>query len=279
MGDVGDLTLQEAADALDVHYMTAYRYVRLGVLPAERRGRTWAVSRADLDAFIAERSSGPIGGLLGRGMVDWSLRLQRRLLAGDRLGAKNVVEASLAAGTDPVGVYVDVVAPAMRAIGAGWESGVVDVAEEHRASVVVTQVLALLDSRFTRRGVRRGVIVAGAVAGERHSLPVRIVADVVRLSGYEVHDLGGDVPVDSFAHAAASADPLLAVAVSSTMPGNEDAVRATVTAVRERVDVPVLVGGGAVADAAASAALGGDGWAPDARGVVELLETFAFQGG
>jgi hypothetical protein len=52
-----------------------------------------------------------------------------------------------------------------------------------------------------------------------------------------------------------------------------------VTAVRERVDVPVLVGGGAVAAAAASAALGGDGWAPDARGVVELLETFAFQGG
>jgi len=36
--------------------------------------------------------------------------------------------------------------------------------------------------------------------------------------------------------------------------------------------VPVLVGGGAVPDAASSRALGGDGWAADARGVVALLE-------
>lgn len=276
MGDAGDLTLQEAADALDVHYMTAYRYVRLGVLPASRRGRAWAVARDDLDSFIAERARGPLDAALARGTVDWSLRLQRRLLAGDRLGAKNVVEASLAAGTDPLGVYVDVVGPAMRAIGDGWATGAVDVALEHRASVIMTQVLALLDSRFTRRGVRRGVVVAGAVAGERHALPLRMVADVVRLSGYEVHDLGADVPVESFAHAVGESDLLLAVAVSTTTPGNDDAVRATVAAVRERAgpSVPVLVGGGAVPDAAASTSLGGDGWALDARGVVELLESF-----
>jgi len=42
----------------------------------------------------------------------------------------------------------------------------------------------------------------------------------------------------------------------------------------------VLVGGGAVPDAATSAALGGDGWAADARGVVDLLEErLGFQGG
>jgi excisionase family DNA binding protein len=270
--DAADLTLQEAADALDVHYMTAYRYVRLGLLPAERRGRTWAVSRADLEAFVHERSTGPMEAAIGRGTVDWSLRLQRRLLVGDRMGAKNVLEASLASGTDAVGVYVDVVAPAMRAIGEGWAAGAVDVAEEHRATVIMGQVLAVLESRFTRRGVRRGTFVVGAVAGDRHALPVRMVADVVRLSGYEVHDLGADVPVESFIHAVAGVEPLLAVAVSSTIPGNEDVVRTTVSAVRQWVDGAVLVGGGAVPGAAASEALGGDGWAPDARGVVELLE-------
>lgn len=272
MGSAGDLTLQEAADALDVHYMTAYRYVRLGLLPAERRGRSWAVAQDDLDAFVRERAasrSGPVG---DRTSVDWALRLQRRLLAGDRLGAKNVVEASLAAGTDPVGVYVDVVAPAMRGVGDAWAAGVVDVAEEHRASVIVGQVLAVLDSRFTRRGMRRGVVVAGAVPGERHSLPVRMVADVARLSGYEVQDLGADVPLESFVHAVSDVDLLVAVAVSVTTPGRDDAVRATVEAVRERARVPVLVGGGAVPDAATSSALGGDGWAADARGTVEVLE-------
>ncbi len=272
MGDVSDLTLQEAADALDVHYMTAYRYVRLGLLPAERRGRAWSVSRADLEAFVHERSTGPMAAALGRGTVDWSLRLRRRLLVGDRIGAKNVVEASLASGTDAVGVYVDVVAPAMRAIGEGWAAGAVDVAEEHRATVIMGQVLAVLESRFTRRGVRRGAFVVGAVAGERHALPVRMVADVVRLSGYEVHDLGADVPIESFTHAVTGVEPLLAVAVSSTVPGNEDVVQTTVSAMRRWVDVPVLVGGGAVPDAGTAESLGGDGWAPDARGVVDLLE-------
>lgn len=204
--------------------------------------------------------------------VDWSLRFRRRLLVGDRFGAKSVIEASLTAGTDPVGVYVDVVAPAMREIGEGWAAGAIGVAEEHRAAVIVSQVLAVLDSRFSRRGRRRGVVVAGAVPGERHALPLRIVADVARLSGYEVHDLGADVPVGSFVDAAADAMPLLAVAVSATTPGNDDAVRSTVDALHDRLDVPVLVGGGAVADAAASAALGGDGWAPDARAAVQLLE-------
>ena len=272
MADTGDLTLQEAADALDVHYMTAYRYVRLGVLPARRRGRTWAVDPVDLDAFMAERATEKAETVVGRSSVDWAMRLQRRLLAGDRLGAKNVVEASLAAGTDAVGAYVDVVAPAMRSIGDGWAAGVVDVAEEHRASVIIGQVLAVLDSRFTRRGLRRGVVVAGAVPGERHSLPLQMVADVVRLSGYEVHDLGADVPPDSFAGAVDDVELLVAVAVSATTPGNDEAVRDTIAAVHERVDVPVLVGGGAVPDAAAAKALGGDGWAADARDVTELLE-------
>ena len=205
--------------------------------------------------------------------ADWSLRFHRRLLAGDRFGAKSVIEASLTAGTDPVGVYVDVVAPAMRRIGDGWAAGAIGVAEEHRAAVIVQQVLAVLDSRFSRRSGRRGLVVAGAVAGERHSLPLRMVADVVRLSGYEVQDLGGDVPVDAFAHAVVDAD-LVAVAVSASTPGNEDAVVSTVAAVRAQAgrSVPVLVGGGAVPDAATSEALGGDGWAADARGAVELLE-------
>ncbi|MCO8127134.1 B12-binding domain-containing protein [Acidimicrobiia bacterium EGI L10123] len=174
--------------------------------------------------------------------ADWSLRFHRRLLAGDRFGAKSVIEASLTSGTDPVGVYVDVVAPAMRRIGDGWAAGAIGVAEEHRAAVIVGQVLAVLDSRFSRRSGRRGLVLAGAVEGERHSLPLRMVADVVRLSGYEVQDLGADV--------------------------------------RERSGVPVLVGGAAVPDAATSAALGGDGWAADARGAVELLEErLGFQGG
>jgi len=42
------MTLQEAAERLGVHYMTAYRYVRTGKLPAEKVGVHWMVDRTDV---------------------------------------------------------------------------------------------------------------------------------------------------------------------------------------------------------------------------------------
>jgi len=265
------LTLQDAADRLGVHYMTVYRYVRLGVLPASRLGRSWVVQGEDLAAFVAEREGGAEPEDAGRRSVDWAARLQQRLLAGDRLGAKNVVDAALAAGAEPDEVCLDVIAPAMRGIGECWADGRCDVAHEHRATVIAGQVLSLLDSRFSRRGVRRGVVVVGCAPGERHALPARLLAGVVRRAGWEVEDLGADVPARSLALAAQEADRLVAVAVSSTTPGNEGAVVEAVTAVRGRVDVPVLVGGAAVPDEGAARGLGADGWAVDARGAVEVL--------
>lgn len=274
MSDVDALTLQEAADVLGLHQATVYRHVRLGLLPAHRRGRAWVVTRDDLEAF--RRSRMPVTELDDRSQrhADWSLRLQGRLLAGDRWGAKAVIDTALTAGCDPVDLYVEVTAPAMRAIGDGWAAGAVDVGQEHRASVIVGQLLALLDSRLARWGRTRGTVVAGAVAGERHALALRIVTGVLRIGRFEVQDLGADVPVRSFARVATSIEGLVAVAVSASTTGNEGAVRATVDALHDEVAAPVLVGGGAVADEAASQALGGDGWAADARGVLELVGAF-----
>ncbi|HLU43332.1 MAG TPA: helix-turn-helix domain-containing protein, partial [Microthrixaceae bacterium] len=45
------LNLKQVAQRLGVHYMTAYRYVRTGRLPARREGNVWLVEGADLAAF------------------------------------------------------------------------------------------------------------------------------------------------------------------------------------------------------------------------------------
>ena len=47
------LTLHEAAEELGVHYMSAYRYVRLGLLDATKRGGVWKVERSSIAAFRA----------------------------------------------------------------------------------------------------------------------------------------------------------------------------------------------------------------------------------
>jgi excisionase family DNA binding protein len=255
-----DVTLQEAAEFLGVHYMTAYRYVRLGTLQAHKSGNVWRVRREDLDMF---RAAVPAAGV-ARPPAPWAERLESRLLAGDGGGAWGVVEAALASGGDPRSIYLDVITPAMVSIGERWEKGELDIAIEHRASGVANRLVGRLGPRFTRRGRTLGTVLVGAPAGEHHALPVSMVADLIRLEGYEVSDLGADTPPASFAMAAAGLDRLVAVGISVTSPMNLGSARDTIVVLREHLNnVPVMVGGNAIQSDDMRLDLGADLWVRD----------------
>ena len=151
------VTLHEAAKRLGVHYMTAYRYVRTGRLPAERDGVHWLIDPIELERLAAQPSPRP----RGQARAVAPARLAARLVAGDEAGAWAIVESTLASGADPDDVLVDVIAAAMRNIGDGWAAGTLDVSDEHRATVVVERIVGRMGPRFTRRGRKRGMIVLG----------------------------------------------------------------------------------------------------------------------
>jgi methanogenic corrinoid protein MtbC1 len=195
-----------------------------------------------------------------------------RLLAGDEVGAWNVVEAALASGAEPAEIHLELLAPALRAIGERWAGGTVSVAEEHRASVVARRVLSRLGPRFLRPGRKRGTVLLGAVAGERHEIPGAIVADQLRAVGLEVVDLGADTPAASFVGAAERFAPAC-VLLSVTGAGHEAAVAETVAALRNGARWRVLVGGAAVPDEQTAERLGSARWTGrDARHVVAAVE-------
>ena len=267
------LTLQEVADLLGVHYMTAYRYVRLGLLEASKVAGTWQVTPAAL-AELRDRSAVvPASPVRGRRRAPWAERLEHRLVAGDARGSWSVIEAALAAGAELDEVYLDIVAPALRTIGQRWADGTLDVAVEHRASVITGRLLGRLGPRFHRRGRRRGTVVLGAPAGEHHALPLALLADVVLGRGWDVSDLGADVPARSFARTAAATQQLRMVGVSISTPESIRAGEETIAALRGALNgVPILAGGHAVVDEAQARAIGADGWAPHGRAVAALLD-------
>jgi MerR family transcriptional regulator, light-induced transcriptional regulator len=256
-----DVTLQEAAEFLGVHYMTAYRYVRLGTLDAHKSGNVWRVRRDDLDAF---RSAVPAVGV-ARPPAPWAERLESRLLVGDGGGAWGVIEAALASGGDPRSIYLDVITPAMVSIGERWERGELDIAFEHRASGVANRLIGRLGPRFTRRGRTLGTVLVGAPAGEHHALPVSMVADLIRLEGYEVSDLGADTPPASFVMAASGLERLVAVGISVTSPASLGSARDTIVSLRDQLNnVPIMVGGKAILSDDMRHDLGADLWVRDA---------------
>jgi excisionase family DNA binding protein len=269
----GELTLQEAADALGVHYMTAYRYVRLGLLPAAKSGGTWRVMTADLDEFRAGGPTAPQIDGGSRRRAPWAERLEARLLAGDARGAWGVVEAALAAGAELEDIYLDVLAPAMGAIGDRWERGELDISLEHRATGIAMRLIGRLGPRFVRRGRTRGAVVLGAPAGERHALPVALVADLLRQHGWEVSDLGADVPDESFVHAVLNTPDVVAVGISITTVDCLESAGRALAALRAATEgISLVVGGRAVRDDEAGRALGADLVALDARSFAGLLE-------
>lgn len=259
------LSLKECAERLGVHYMTAYKYVRHGKLAAAKVGSEWRVAEADLEVMLSGAAIPT-----PRGETDWSARLEDRLIAGDEAGAWAVVEAALAAGMSPAEVHVEVLAHALRRVGDGWHEGTVTIAEEHRAAVVAHRLIGRLGSRFARRGRRRGRIVMGTPPGERHALGTAMVADLLRGEGWEVLDLGADLPIDEFVAAVEKATPVSAIAVGITNPANLGVGRDLVASLRASTTAPIVVGGGAI-NAATAAHVGADGWASDGRTAIEAV--------
>lgn len=262
------LTLQAAAERLGVHYMTVYRYVRLGLLPATKEGGSWRVDLADLKSFKlptpGRRSSEP---------APWSDRLEARMVAGDLNGAWGVVEAALASGTEPAEVYQEILSPALESIGRRWADGELAVEDEHLASAVAARLIGRMGSRFNRRGRSRGTVIAAMPPGDRHAMAVAMVSDVLRGAGYEVLDLGADTPVASLEAAIRRTDAVRAVCVSVVYEPALEAAAAMVAAAKAMLgpDTPVLVGGGAVVDAERARELGADGYAPDVATLVEVV--------
>lgn len=271
-GAADELTLQQAADRLGVHYMTAYRYVRTGRLPARRSGGEWRIRVGDLDRF-GERPA-PNG---RRGSPRWSdhvARLRARLVTGDEAGAWQVMERAMVGGAEPVDLYVRILGPALRWVGEQWALGELAVEDEHRATGVATRLIGRLGPTFVRRGRPRGTVVVGAAPGDPHSLPTAMLADVLRAHGYAVVDLGASTPVESFVSAARRADGLVAVGVSASTAGSLAEARSVARTVRDELPgVPLLLGGPAVRDEDEARALGADGWAVDAASAALVLES------
>ena len=269
------LSLHQAADLLGVHYMTVYRRVRLGILPARKVDGTWLIDPADLEQTTGtpDRGRRPQGAS-HPGAAIWQGRLQARMLRGDDAGSWQVVEAAMASGFEPGEIYVGILAPALHAIGELWGAGRVSIDQEHLASTVATKLIGRLGPRFVHPGRKKGVVILAMPPGERHGLGVAMIADILVDAGYGVLNLGADTPTASLVAAMRDAGSLAAVVVSVVdIERRSAAGRLLAAARRERPSVPRLVGGNAVPDERTAIDLGADGWVADPHNLGDLIES------
>jgi excisionase family DNA binding protein len=276
------ITLHEAANRLGVHYMTVYRYVRLGMLPAAKVGGSWRIDPDDLGRIRGHASpkaspalTDPNGAAVTstrRHRAPWARRLRLRMLAGDVAGSWQVVEAAMASGFEPTDVYVEILGPALHEIGAGWQRGEIGIDQEHVASGVASSIVGHLGPRFRRRGRHRGTVLVAMPAGERHGLGAAMLSDILRGDGYSVLNLGPDTPSASLVAAMAGAVDLVAVVVSVVDSARLPAASRLIAAAhRQDPNAAVVAGGFAISDEQAARSLGADAWGADPRLLASLI--------
>ncbi len=201
-------------------------------------------------------------------------RISASLVEGDPDGTVAGVRDALAAGLEPMAIIDGALVAGMRTVGDKYASGEYFLPNLIVSASGMKQAMALLEPELKARRQEvksAGTVVIGTVRGDIHEIGKSLVATMLAANGFDVHDLGVDVPVDTFvARVKETGANLvgLSALLTTTMHGQKDVIEALAKAgLREQVKV--MVGGAPVSRAWADG-IGADGWAQDAVSAVDL---------
>jgi 5-methyltetrahydrofolate--homocysteine methyltransferase len=160
----------------------------------------------------------------------------------------------------------------MNIIGEKFKNNECFIPEVLVSAKAMTLGLEILKPRLAESNVRpRGKVVIGTIQGDLHDIGKNIVAMLLQGAGFEVVDLGADVPIDRFVESAKNekADIVGMSALLTTTMINMKTVINGLKDAGLRSDVKVIVGGAPVTQAYALQ-IEADGYAPDAASGVDV---------
>jgi trimethylamine corrinoid protein len=188
--------------------------------------------------------------------------------------AVKIAENLLSSGADPLSLLDDC-REALGIIGGRFAAGECFVPELILAGEMLRQVGALVKPRLTTSGAgaqkKIGKIVFGTVEGDIHDIAKDIVVFMLDINGFDVMDLGVDVPVARFVEAVKEFKPQV-VGLSGFLTLAYDPMKNTVQALKDaglRDSVKIMIGGGQMDDQVAAYAKA-DAYGKDAMAAVLL---------
>ena len=198
--------------------------------------------------------------------------LHQAILEGDAKRAVAVTEAALAENHDPVEMVSRYMIPAMDEVGRLFEAEEYFVPELLLSARAMKGSLALLRPLLAARGAEpAGRVVIGTVKGDLHDIGKNLVASMLEGGGFEVIDLGADVPPQKFVDAVAAFGARI-VCLSALLTVTMGSMKTTIEALKQaglRDQVRVLVGGAPVTQQFADE-IGADGYGVTATVAVAL---------
>ena len=198
--------------------------------------------------------------------------LAEAIIIGDNVKSKEIAQKLVDEGVEATEILNDGLMPGMDVVGKKFKANEMYIPEVliaaramHAAMDVIGPLLSASDAPS------RGKVVIGTVQGDLHDIGKNLVGMMLEGGGFEVVDVGVDVPADKYIEAVKKNNSKLvglSALLTTTMTGMKDVIEA-IKADKETGDVKVMVGGAPLTQEYADS-IGADGYAPDASSAVDL---------
>lgn len=191
-------------------------------------------------------------------------RLNIAIIAGDKDKLLGVVDEAIQGGMVPADIIEQGMSPGMREIGEKFARYEIYLPEMMLSAEAWEHAMRVLEPRLLETGAesrKLGRVVLGTVKGDVHSIGKNIVGAMLKISGFEVFDLGIDIAASTFVTKAeeVGADIIAASALMSTTLPQQKSVIEHLEARGVRKKYCVLVGGGSTSQEWADS-IGADGY-------------------
>jgi len=187
-----------------------------------------------------------------------------------------LVQQRLGAGEDPLHI-IDECNEGMRLVGQRYEQGEYFVAGLIMSGEIFREVVELVQPLIEQRsrGNASGRVLVGTVSGDIHDIGKNMFGMLLSCHGFDVIDLGVDVPPDVFAEKVVETKPDV-VGLSGLITASFEMMKETTKTLRKEakkrnLSFPIIIGGGMI-DNQVCQYVGADYWMPDAMAGVRLCE-------
>ena len=205
-------------------------------------------------------------------MADLSA-LAEAIIKGDQNAAVEITKAALQENTPAESVLNEGLIAGMDVIGDRFKKNEVYIPEVLIAARAMKMAMEILGPELVKAGVKPvGKFLVGTVQGDLHDIGKNLVAMMLKGAGFEVIDLGVDIPPEKFVEQAkATGTQLIGMSalLTTTMPAMEKTVKNLKDA---GVSAKVMIGGAPVTQGYADK-IGANGYAADAASAVDLAKS------
>lgn len=203
--------------------------------------------------------------------------MKAAVLEGEIEEGEALARQALEAGMDPLECIEDGFVAGINEVGALYEEGEMFLPELVAAAEVMKEALAVLEPELLKSQKSRdilGKVIIGSVAHDIHDIGKDIVASMLTASGFEVYNLGIDIPNETFVAKVKELKPDIlgmSALLTTTMPEQKNVIE-MLKAEGLRDSVKVMVGGAPV-NREWSDSISADGFAENAVEAVKVAKT------